>query len=56
MSNGNDLRQHAAAAVAALAVSTTVILGTVGPVNAGPGTEQVQLAAADTDRDQAYNA
>ena len=56
MSNGNNLRQQAAAAVAALAISTTVILGTVGPVNAGPSSQQVQLADANTDRDQALYA
>lgn len=56
MSNENELRRNAIAAVAALAVSTTVILGTVGPVNAGPSTEQVQLAEYHTDRDQALDA
>lgn len=57
MYNANNARQQALAVVAALAVSTTVILGTVGPVNAGPSqTEQVQLADANTDRDQAHYA
>lgn len=55
MYDANNIRQQAVAMVAALAVSTTVILGTVGPVDAGPShTEQVQLADANTDRDRAY--
>jgi hypothetical protein len=43
MSNNYDIRQNIVAAFAALAVSTVCVVGTVGPVQADAGYEQVQL-------------
>lgn len=45
MTNKFNIRQNFVAAVAALAVSSTVIFGTVGPVEAGTTSAHVQLLA-----------
>ena len=44
MTNFN-FRQNAVAAAAALIISATTVLGTIGPVNAGNPVEQSRLAA-----------
>ncbi len=44
MSNDNSIRNNILAAIAAFAVSTACIIGTVGPVAASQGDEYVQLA------------
>ena len=47
MSNENTVRNNIVAAIAAFAVSSACILGTVGPVNASQGSDHVQLAQVE---------
>ncbi len=49
MTNVNDIRRNIVAAMAALAVSSTVILGTVGPIDGSATDETVQLQAGSND-------
>lgn len=45
MTNDKNIRQNIAAAVAAFAISSTVVLGTIGPVEAGTTHAQVHMLA-----------
>jgi hypothetical protein len=48
MKNGIGISQNVIAALAAAAVSSMCVLGTIGPVQASYPTEQVQLAETTT--------
>ncbi|NNC72951.1 MAG: hypothetical protein HKN78_08765 [Sphingomonadaceae bacterium] len=45
MTNDFNIRKNLVAAVAAFAISSTVILGTIGPVEAGTTSAQLHLLA-----------